>query len=337
MEFFAVSPRLSDPGRFLDAFEHTMELAETHGLRGLLLFEGDRVPFDPWVLAQHVVTRSDSLIPLLAVGPAYVSAEEAARRLGNLHRLYGRPVAINLVAGAQAHTGSHAVRYQALHRFALILDERLAKLTESRRSALEGPELLAGQPVAMRFVAGHSQDAVMLAARIGAANLRMLPSTLSADIPAGCGLNFGVVTRPTTAAAWAQASALFPHPASAARVARRVASHTDSHWKAELLTEAASVPGFWRIPAQTMKADAPFFVGSYREVARLFADCRDAAVSALLLDVPPSSTEFYHLAQALQLAQHHQEHPEEGSVNPLVDGGERQRRPSMSDHGRVTS
>lgn len=302
MEFFAVSPRLNDPARFLEAFEQTLTLAETHGLRGLLLFEGSRTPFNPWVLAQHVLTRSESLIPLVAAGPAYVSAEEAARRIENLHRLYGRPLAINLVAGAEAQTGSHAARYQALHQFCLTMDAHLTKLNASQCIPSEGLDLPGRNPVAMRFVAGHSQDAARLATQIGAANLQMLPSTLSSNIPAGCGLNFGVVTRATNAAAWADANRLFPHAASTARVARRVASHTDSRWRAELLTEAASAPGYWRVPAQSMKADSPFYVGSYHEVARLFADCRDAGVSALLLDLPPSDIEYDHLSHALRLA-----------------------------------
>lgn len=330
MEYFAVSPRLTDPDLFLDAFERTVELAETYGLRGLLLFEGARVPIDPWVLAQHILARSDSLIPLLAVGPAYVTAEDAARRLSNLYRLYGRPLAINLVAGAEAHTGSHAVRYQALHRFAISFDAYLAKVNGSRRGAPHEPGPPGGEPVAMRFVAGHSDDAANLAVQLGAANLRMLPGTLSTDIPTGCGLNFGVVTRPTTAAAWTDANELFPHPASTARVARRLASHTDSRWKTELVTQAAAAPGFWRVPAQAMKADSPFYVGSYHELARLFIDCRDAAVSALLLDLPPSDTEFDHLSQAIRLAQHHHEHPQEAAVNPLTDDDR-----FRSDHGWV--
>jgi len=67
-------------------------------------------------------------------------------------------------------------------------------------------------------VAGHSADAGELATKIGASNLRMLPSTLSSDVPAGCGLNFGVVTRPTTAEAWADAGEIFPQHANTARV-----------------------------------------------------------------------------------------------------------------------
>jgi alkanesulfonate monooxygenase len=295
MDFFAVSPRLQEPVAFLEAFEQTVRLADAHGFRGVLLFDGDQVPFSPWVLAQHILTRTTSLQPLVAAGPAYVSAEDAARLVANLHRLYGRPLAINLVAGAEARTGSHSDRYQTLLEFSLALDARLERMGAGS-SGIQGP-------IAMRFVAGHSADAGELATRIGASNLRMLPSTLSSDVPAGCGLNFGVVTRPTTAEAWADACEMFPQHASTARVASRVASHTDSQWKTEILSEAAAAPGYWRIPAQSLKADSPFYVGSYHEAARLFADLGSAAVSAVLLDLPPSEVEYAHVSRAFEVSQ----------------------------------
>jgi alkanesulfonate monooxygenase len=294
MDFFAVSPRLQEPGLFLKAFEQTVKLADAHGFRGVLLFEGAQVPFSPWVLAQHILTRTASLLPLVAAGPAYVSAEDAARLISNLYRLYGRPLAINLVAGAEARSGSHSDRYQTLQEFALSLDARLEQLRPGHSIGTEGP-------VTTRFVAGHSADAGELATKIGASNLRMLPSTLGSDVPAGCGLNFGVVTRPTAAEAWADAGEMFPQHSSTARVASRVASRTDSHWKAEVLSEAAAVPGYWRVPAQSLKADSPFYVGSYHEVARLFADLRSAAASAVLLDLPASEVEYAHLSRALSL------------------------------------
>jgi alkanesulfonate monooxygenase len=299
MDFFAVSPRLSDPEQFLDAFERTVALADRHGLRGLLLFEGARVPFDPWVLAQRVLTRSTSLTPLIAAGPAYISAAQAARRVTNLHQLYGRPPALNLVAGAEAHTGNHTQRYQALRQFALILDENLGLLDGTRLGTGSSDR----SPVAGWSVAGHSPDAAALANELGVTNLRMLPGSLTEDVPAGCGLNFGVVTRPTTVSAWADARRLFPAPAGAERVARRAAELTDSRWKQQLLTDAPSAPGYWRIPAQAMRADAPYYVGSYDEVADLFTACRERGVHTVLLDLPPADVEYQHLMHTMRRAQ----------------------------------
>ncbi|MEU7575494.1 hypothetical protein [Micromonospora sp. NPDC049240] len=289
MDFYAVSPRLRKPDPFLNAFEQTMELADAHGLRGVLLFDGNSVPFSPWVLAQHILTRTASLLPLIAAGPAYVAAEDAARTIAGLHRLYRRSVAVNLVAGAESRTGSHANRYQALLDFSLTLDARLERPGESR-------------PIATRFVAGHSADAGRLATKLGASNLRMLSSTLDAGVPAGCGLNFGVVTRPTSDEAWAAANDLFPHRADTARLARRAASITDSQWKTEVLSESTSAPGYWRDPAQSLRADAPFYVGSYNDLARLFAQLRGAGVSAALLDLPPSADEYAHLSRAFAVS-----------------------------------
>jgi hypothetical protein len=51
-----------------------------------------------------------------------------------------------------------------------------------------------------------------------------------------------------------------------------------------------------------MKVDSPFYVGSYHEVARLFADLRSADVSAVLLDVPPSEVEYAHLSRAFEVS-----------------------------------
>ena len=113
MDFYAVSPRLRIPDSFLRAFEQTLHLAEAHGFRGILLFDGSSVAFSPWVLAQHILTRTASLLPLIAAGPAYVAAKDAARLIANLHRLYGRPVALNLVAGAETRTGAHSDQHVA--------------------------------------------------------------------------------------------------------------------------------------------------------------------------------------------------------------------------------
>jgi hypothetical protein len=129
----------------------------------------------------------------------------------------------------------------------------------------------------------------------------MLSTTLSSGVPAGCGLNFGVVTRPTIAAAWAAANDLFPHQADTARLASRVASITDSRWKADVLSETVAAPGYWRAPAQSLRADSPFYVGSYDEVARLFAELRSAGVSAALLDLPPAEAEYAHLSRAFEV------------------------------------
>jgi len=192
------------------------------------------------------------------------------------------------VAGAEARTGSHADRYRALREFSRTLEARLERLT-------------AEAPVARRFVAGHSTDAGALATELAVANLRMLPGTLSFDVPAGCGLNFGVVTRATTAEAWAAAREKYPRPANTARVASRLAASTDSRWKAEVLSEAAAAPGYWRVPAQAMNADSPFYVGSYEEVAGLLADLRRADVSAVLLDLLPAAAEYAHLSRAVEL------------------------------------
>jgi alkanesulfonate monooxygenase len=294
MDFYAVSPRLRKPDLFLSAFEQTVELADTHGFRGMLLFDGGSVPFSPWVLAQHILTRTASLLPLIAAGPAYVSAKDAARFIANLYRLYGRSVAINLVAGAEAQAGLHSDRYQSLQEFSLTLDARLERLGKCPSIGTEGP-------IATRFVAGHSADAGKLAIKLGASNLRMLSSTLSSGVPAGCGLNFGVITRPTIAEAWAVANDLFPNQADTARLASRVASVTDSQWKADVLSEVAAVPGYWRVPAQSLRADSPFYVGSYDEVARLFAELRSAGVSAALLDLQPSAAEYAHLSRAFEV------------------------------------
>jgi alkanesulfonate monooxygenase len=285
-----VSPRLRKADPFLRAFERTGELAEVPGFHGMLLVDGGTGPFSPWVLAQHILTRTASLLPLIAAGPAYVSAADAARLVASLHRLYARPVAINLVAGAETRTGSHSDRYQALQEFSLTLDARL-----------EGPFPETEKPVATRFVAGHSAEAGTLATKLGAANLRMLSGTLGSDVPAGCGLNFGVGTRPPNPEAWAAAADLFPDVGDTARLASRAASITDSRWKADVLSESGAAPGYWRAPARSLRADSPFYVGSYDEVARLFAQLHGAGVSAALLDLPPSEAEYVHLSRAFEI------------------------------------
>ena len=73
--------------------------SEENGCRGSLIYIDNSLP-DNWALAQMMLESTEHLVPLIATQPAYMHPYWAAKQIASLGHLYGRRIALNMLAGA---------------------------------------------------------------------------------------------------------------------------------------------------------------------------------------------------------------------------------------------
>lgn len=316
IDVFTVSPRSTELEQYWSGITRVFDLSERHGYSGTLIFTGNDTFVEPWVAAQHLVTTTPHLVPLIAVNPVYMHPFTTAKLIASLGYVYGRPVYLNMVTGA-ALSYLHSLGDQVQH------DERYTRLGEYMgivRGLLTQPRFsfkgryyqldqvqLAPRPepaLQPKFLlSGQSPAALAVAQATGACTMQMLSGELGASVrPGSRGIHFGVVARATEAEAWSAARALFPDDPEGQMMLELSMSNTDSLWKQRMMIAAqqgAGRPGYWLDPFRNLKADCPYFVGSHAQVAALVRSLVDAGITTIILDLPPIEAEFEHAAAAL--------------------------------------
>ena len=130
LEVYSTCPGAVDgkSGAFSKFVETAARRTESAGLRGLLIFT-DNGSVDPWIVAQHLVERTERVVPLVAVQPNYLHPMTAARMVIAISRLFGRRVDLNLVTGNHAPdlralgcAIDHDTRYERLLEFGQVVD-----------------------------------------------------------------------------------------------------------------------------------------------------------------------------------------------------------------------
>jgi alkanesulfonate monooxygenase len=120
------------PAVFRDRVTEVARWSENYGCRGILVYT-DNSLVDPWLVAQTIIERTQSLIPLVAVQPVYMHPYTVAKMVSSLGHLYDRAVYLNMVAGgfvndlkALADTTPHDRRYDRLREYTGIIKQLLA-------------------------------------------------------------------------------------------------------------------------------------------------------------------------------------------------------------------
>jgi alkanesulfonate monooxygenase len=318
VDFFTVSPRTPDESLYWKNIETVMRLSDRYGYTGLLIFTGNDVLIEPWVVAQRVLAGTRQLSPLVAINPLYMHPFTAAKFISSFAHLYGRRTYVNLVTGAALsyqeafHDGlSHDERYERLREYAEVMKQLLTLPSvshEGRYYPVSNLQLLPRPPEPLRpgfLLAGQSEAALRTATALGAVSMQMLPATLGDGLRAGVrGVHFGIITRPQEAEAWKAARALFPEDTLGQEVLELSMRNTDAEWKwrMKMAAEGASVArqGYWLEPFRNFKADCPYFVGDHGQVSALIASLVERGIDTVILDVPPHEEEFHHIRLALK-------------------------------------
>jgi len=312
------------PGAYLDAVGTLAQWNETAGVEGMLIYT-DNSLMDPWTVAQAVMERTHRFVPLVAVQPLYMSPLAAARKVSSLAFLYGRKMALNMVAGGFVRdleqlgdATEHDARYDRLVEYTQILQALLRgesvtfsgtyyQVTNLTLSPELPPELMPEI-----YLSGASEACAAAAATLGATRLSYTkpPHDLEplAPLPGEgqIGLRFGVIARETSDEAWQEARLRFPADRRGQFAHKMARGTTDSIWHQEISQKAddlheARDGAYWLFPLRNYKTFCPYLVGSYGEVAAYVGRYRALGYTTLILDVPESETELQHSLRAVQL------------------------------------
>lgn len=120
------------PVEFRRRLTDEIRWAEDAGCRGTLVHSDNKL-LDPWAAAQMIMECPRTLVPMVAVNPAYIHPFSAARMISTLGFLYRRQVNLNYVTGGfHRHLRElgceleHDTRYTRLVEYADIVSRLLS-------------------------------------------------------------------------------------------------------------------------------------------------------------------------------------------------------------------
>jgi len=295
---------------------------EQAGINGLLFFEGNQVLVDPWIFGQELLAHNSVLEPIVALNPMYMHPFAAAKRIAGLATLYKRRVNINFIAGSSlmdlrslGQETLHQGRYERLEAYIQVVQHLLTSkeplnhkspyyTTEALRLpfAIENPDLLP-----QYFIGGSSAAARHIASTYGCIRMQMAKPMPEHEQEYAQGqqlpqvLHFGIWARPTHQEAWQSLQEAFE-----GNVDHQLHAHAlkdnDSTWIKDLHNnqEQTQDPNYCMLPFKNMKADCPYYVGSYEEVANIMSRHYMAGTRHFLIEVPTEEA-ISHLKQVSQL------------------------------------
>jgi alkanesulfonate monooxygenase len=326
VQIYSTCPQSKDvpSGEYARAVADVARWSEAAGCTGMLVYTDNGIA-DPWLVAQHAISATERLAPLVAVQPVYLHPFTAASMVSSLAYLHGRAVHLNMLAGgfrndllALGDPTEHDDRYARTTEYTQILTALLRGETVTRegrwhqvRNLKLGPALPADLMPEV-LISGSSPAGRAAAAEIGAVPIRY-PEPLgqeTADAPAGGGVRVGIIARGDTAEAWKVAEERFPSDRKG-QVAHSMAMRTsDSQWHRQLSAAAQAQPEvsegepdpFWLGPFQNYQTFCPYLVGSYERVAAAIGHYVGQGTRVFVLDIPASAEELAHIGEVFARA-----------------------------------
>ncbi|AFO87375.1 LLM class flavin-dependent oxidoreductase [Phaeobacter inhibens] len=326
MKLFTTAPPSvrSSAGDYLSRIADIARWHEDAGVEGMLIYT-DNSLMDPWTVAQATIERTSKFVPLVATQPLYMHPLAAARKISSLGFLYGRKLALNMVAGGFVRDlkqlgdqAEHDPRYDRLTEYSQIMMALLHGETVTLAGEYYQVEGLRLEPALDEvlmpelFVSGMSPACQATAATLGATRLSYTKPREQLDQAAVAGKNlgvrFGVIARPRSEDAWEEARARFPADRRGQLAHRMAQGTSDSIWHqqisavAEELEDARS-GAYWLFPIKNYKTFCPYLVGSYEEVADYIQSYISLGFETLILDVPQGRDDLGHTMRAFDLCQ----------------------------------
>jgi alkanesulfonate monooxygenase len=314
----------SSPKEFRGHLLDVARWTEASGCRGLLVYSDNSLA-DPWAIAQMIVANTETIVPMVAVQPVYMSPFAAARAVSTIGLLYGRQLDINLVTGGfSGHLRAldcsldHDSRYRRLIEYGTVLRTLLSSERPVSysgefyrlRAASLSPRL---DPCLLPtfFLSGSSPAGAGAQRELGLLRFAYprLIDEYSGDPGAlrGTGIRIGVIARPDPGDAWAVARQRFPADPAGEKMHNLASRVAESSWHRTLSADAQRSAGeldvYWLYPFRSYSTFCPYFVGSYPQVAELLARYLTAGVEAVILDEPASDTDIGHALTAIGMAQ----------------------------------
>ncbi|MFB8031151.1 LLM class flavin-dependent oxidoreductase [Streptomyces sp. NPDC056465] len=325
LRLYATIPPPTGPGGYPETVRRAARAAEAAGFTGALVYS-DNNTVDPWVVAQEVLAATADFVPLVALQPLYVHPYAVAKKIATYASLYGRRIALNLVAGGSVgdlaalcdENGAHDDRYRRLTEYAQLVGLLLAG---------DGPVTFEGDYYRVRslplspalpahlapelFISGSSDAGRRAGRTLGAVPVRypLPPGTGTRGTggdPGGGGVRIGVIARDTDQEAWSVAHERFP-ATRAGRLAQRAARGvSDSRWVADLST-ADEFPGgpdspYWMGPFLNHATYCPYLVGSHEKVEHEIRSYVDSGCGTFVLDTARADDDYARTAAVFHRA-----------------------------------
>lgn len=305
---------------YREAIIKLSQLAEHYDFTGGLIHFNHHV-LNPWVVATTILEHTHHFMPLIAMQPNAIPPYTAAKMVEGFAVMYGRAIALNLVAGAAKEeleqVGdylSHDERYARMAEYIEIIRTLLSSdqpmtFTGSfyhLTNAVLAPGLPEPQFLPKIFIAGSSSVGLYVASRLAdvvVTHPEPIDFFLETIQPLvndrmRLAIRLGIIARPTSGEAWEVAKNRFP-PTRQGTIKMIMKRNSESHWikrLAELGIQNDTYDEvYWMGAYQNGNSYCAYLVGSYKEVARYLSKYLELGVKELLIDGPYTEGDFFHL------------------------------------------
>ena len=310
IDLYSTCPQSKDVPRadYARAVSNASRWSEEAGFRGMLIYTDNSIA-DPWVVAQHVISSTSSLRPLVAVQPMYMHPYAAAKLIASVALLHGRALDVNLVAGgfrndlrALGDETPHDERYDRLVEYGsvlrLLLESERPVTFDGRYYRVANARLRPGIPPELRpslLVSGSSPSGRAAARSLDAVAIRYPQPAAEEDAPElrgslKHGIRVGIIAREHASEAWSVARSRFPASRDGAIAHQLAMKVTDSEWHRQLTAnpdggEEAANP-YWLEPFKNYGTFCPYLVGSYSRVSEEVGRYLSLGVQTVITDIP---------------------------------------------------
>jgi alkanesulfonate monooxygenase len=300
-------------------------------------FTGMLTPFglfceDPWIVAATVAARTSRVKFMIALRPGFLSPVLAAQASATFQRVTGGRLQLNIVTGGDADEqrryGDWLDHDQRYERTAEFLDVFLRAWSGEKFDFSGTHYRIRGglltrpcEPRPLVFVGGSSPAAQQVAARYAdvylawgespAAMKELAERAHGQAAAVGRRLTFGtrfhVISRDTSAQAWAVAQHLLEtmDPARIAQAQRRF-NHSESEGQRRMAalhggrTDALEIhPNVWAGYGLVRPGVGTALVGSHEEVAERIAEYHSIGLDHLILSAQPHLEEVYAFGEGV--------------------------------------
>ena len=325
IDVFSISPRTLDIQEYWSNIDKTIMFSEKYKYSGLLLFTGHDTYFDPWIVANIVMSKSTQLSPLIAVNPIYMHPFTVAKNINSLSYLYNRKVYINCVTGTSKNDLlafndklNHDERYHRLVEYFLLVRKILDSSSPVSHSSkyylvneLQLRPKIANNLSPVFFLAGSSVAAQESSVKLDATWMNVAYPVLDRESKvmkpqSNKGVYLGIITRETEMEALEVAKKLFAYDEDDFDVLAYSMNNTDSEWKHNLFKLSSEVAtdfkkgGFQLLPFKSFKADCPYIIGSYQQVEEYLTSYILDGIASIIIDTFASEEEYFHINKVFE-------------------------------------
>lgn len=297
--------------------------SERYGCKGILVYSDNSLA-DPWVISTVILDQTRKLIPMIALQPAYMHPYTVAKKISSIALIYGRRIALNLVAGGYTNDlkalndpTKHDERYERLTEYTEIIQQLLTSKSgvtyEGKHYQVNNLKLKPEMPDDLQplyYLSGSSSAAKETSARLGVPVIQYPEPVDTYTHTNGSsaieGIRIGILARHSHEKAWNDARKRFPETRNGKMMHQLAKNASDSIWHEKLSDHNGNIengePVYWLGPFKHYHTFCPYLVGDYHEVAKELLEYLRAGCNTCIIDTPVSELELHSTVQVFNRA-----------------------------------